>query len=233
MSYTRQSNTRLIVLREKSLTRKAHRRWPIKALTSWLKLAKSHCQFHGSTYDLSFQKFKLTLTSDPHPIFVIILVGKNETPFGIQKDLLCAQSPYFRDHFAKDGNADGLEALVKLPDFDADTFGCFQNFIYTGHVYDKRGGKIIPDYPMLMNIWKLAARLRMASLRVAVLDAMAERRQLTSLIPGAPLLIQAWKDTEEGSGLRNMLINWAAEHSMSPFFEVVWISVSTISLGSC
>ena len=65
-----------------------------------------------------------------------------------------------------------------------------------------------------MGIWKLATRLRMAPLRVAVLDAMAERRQLTSHIPGTPLLIQAWQETEEGSGLRKMLIGWAAEHSM-------------------
>ena len=65
-----------------------------------------------------------------------------------------------------------------------------------------------------MGVWKLATLLRMAPLRVAVLDAMVERRQLTSHIPGTPLLIQAWQETEEGSGLRKMLIGWAAEHSM-------------------
>jgi hypothetical protein len=65
-----------------------------------------------------------------------------------------------------------------------------------------------------MGVWKLATFLRMAPLRVAVLDVMAERRQLTSHIPGTPLLIQAWQETEEGSGLRRMLIGWAAEHSM-------------------
>jgi len=64
-----------------------------------------------------------------------------------------------------------------------------------------------------MNIWKLATVLRMAPLRVAVLDVMAERRQQTSTIPGAPLMIRAWKETTEGSGLRRMLIEWAAEHS--------------------
>jgi hypothetical protein len=59
----------------------------------------------------------------------------------------------------------------------------------------------------------------MAPLRVAVLNAMAERRQLTSTIPGTSLLIQAWKETEDGSGLRKMLIDWTAEHStiLDPF----------------
>lgn len=94
-----------------------------------------------------------------------------------------------------------------------EVFGCLQNFIYTGAVYDKAAGIEIPDYPLLMGVWKLATRLRMAPLHVAVLDVMAERRRKTSRIPGTPLLIQAWKETEEGSGLRLMLITWAAEHS--------------------
>ena len=143
---------------------------------------------------------------------MIILVGPDEIPFGIQKDLLCAQSPYYREEFNK-GAENQVEHIVKLPDTDVDTFGCFQNFIYTGAVYDKASAREIPDYPLLMNIWKLATFLKMAPLRLAVLDVMAERRQQTSLIPGTPLLIQAWRETEEGSGLRAMLIQWAAEHS--------------------
>lgn len=55
----------------------------------------------------------------------------------------------------------------------------------------------------------------MAPLRISVLDVMNERRQQTASIPGTHLLIQAWKETEEGSGLRTMLITWAAEHSKS------------------
>ena len=163
------------------------------------------------------------IDSIPHPLFVIILVGPDETPFGIQKDLLCAQSPYYREELARLallGQNEKLEMIVKLPDTDVETFGCFQNFIFTGQVYDKAGGREIPDYPLLMGVWKLATRLRMAPLRVAVLDVTAERRQKTSCIPGTPLLIQAWRETEEGSGLRLMLITWAAEHSM--FSHAFW-----------
>lgn len=151
--------------------------------------------------------------SDPHPIFVIILVGPDEVPYGIQKDLLCAQSPYYRKEFSKDPQVNKVEYIVRLPDTNVGTFGCFQNFIYTGKVYDKEGGKGIPDYTRLMGVWRLATQLQMAPLRVAVLNTMAERRQLTSNIPGTSLMIQAWEQTEEGSGLRKMLISWAAEHS--------------------
>ncbi|KAH6666298.1 Bromodomain-containing protein, partial [Halenospora varia] len=108
-----------------------------------------------------------------------------------------------------------VEHLVKLPDTDAETFGCFQNFIYTGNVYDRRSGREIPDYPLLMGVWKLGTELKMAPLRTAVLNVMAERRQLTSAIPGTALLKQAWIETEEGSELRKLFIGWAAEHMRS------------------
>ncbi|RDL33727.1 Bromodomain-containing protein [Venustampulla echinocandica] len=168
--------------------------------------------------DLTTEESQVSTTiswHEPHPIFVIILIGKDETPYGIQKDLLCAQSPYYREIFAEQGEINKVEHIVKLPDTDVEIFGCFQNFIYTGYVYDRRGGREIPDYPLLMGVWKLAMQLKMAPLRTAVLDVMAERRRLTSAIPGTTLLKQAWEETEEGSGLRKMLIGWAAEHMRS------------------
>jgi hypothetical protein len=73
-----------------------------------------------------------------------------------------------------------------------------------------------PIYTTLMGIWKLATHLGMAPLRVAVLDAMAERREQTGFIPSTALLMEAWQQTEDGSGLRKMLIEWAAEHSKFP-----------------
>jgi hypothetical protein len=155
------------------------------------------------------------LHSLPHPAFVILLVGKDEIPFGIQKDLLVAQSPFYREEFAKPEWENKIELLVKLPNTEVATFGCVQNFIYTGNVYDSAGGVMVPEYTLLMEIWKLATELKMAPLRSAVLDVMAERRQLTNAIPGIELLKQAWKETEEGSGLRKMLVEWAAEHSKS------------------
>lgn len=65
----------------------------------------------------------------------------------------------------------------------------------------------------MLDVWKLATKLQMPPLRVAVLNAMSDRRIATSMIPGTNMLIQAWKETEDGSGLRSMLIGWAAEHS--------------------
>lgn len=139
-------------------------------------------------------------------------MGEEELPFGIQKDLLCAKSPYYRQEFANPGQ-NSLEHIVKLPHTSQAAFGCFQNFIYTGKVYDREQGQDIPEYHLLLDVWKLATKLQMPPLRVAVLNAMSDRRIATSMIPSTNMLIQAWRETEDGSGLRLMLIGWAAEHS--------------------
>jgi hypothetical protein len=147
----------------------------------------------------------LMVFSAPHPIFAIVLVGEDEIPFGIQKDVL----------FASQGPEQSLEQITKIPDTTPVVFGCFQNYIFTNSVYDKRGGIEIPDYPILFGIWTLATKLQMPHLKVAVLETMTELRALTGVIPTPSLIEQAWKETEEESGLRKMLITWAAEHMRS------------------
>lgn len=153
--------------------------------------------------------------SVPHPIFAIVLVGEDEIPFGIQKDLLISHSPYFRAQFEAQGPEQALEQITRLPDTTPTVFGCFQNYIFTNAVYDRRGGIEIPDYPILFGIWTLATKLQMPHLKVAVLETMTELRALTGVIPSPKLIEQAWKETEEQSGLRKMLITWAAEHMRS------------------
>ncbi|KAG9241846.1 hypothetical protein BJ878DRAFT_206230 [Calycina marina] len=147
---------------------------------------------------------------EPHPAFVILLVGEQEIPYGIQKDLLCAKSPHYREYFASlEGQ---IEYIVRLPKTDPAAFGCLQNYLFTGRVYADASA---PDYSTLLGVWKLATELRMHDAQVAVLDAMADRRLQTSCIPGRELLVQVWEQTGENSGLRLMLTSWAAEHMRS------------------
>lgn len=152
---------------------------------------------------------------------MILFIGPDEAVFGIQKDLLCAQSPYFRNELQNQGS-DKVEYVLRVPDTTVEVFGCFQNFIYTGEVYSRRSGKEVPEYTLLLGVWKLATKLQMAPLRIAVLDAMAERREQTNMIPGIELLESAWKETEQGSGLRKMLIEWSAEHSKCAGFAITF-----------
>ncbi|KAJ4294844.1 hypothetical protein N0V88_005081 [Collariella sp. IMI 366227] len=148
----------------------------------------------------------------PHPLFVIALVGPDETPFGIQKDFLCSKSTFYKKHF-DDQPAESLESLVKLPSTPVEVFAYTQNFLYTGHVFPDLSN--LPSYEVLIGVWKLGHDLGIDGLCDATLDAMAECRRLTQHIPATPLLVQVWKDTPEGSSIRKLLLSWAAEYMRS------------------
>ena len=149
----------------------------------------------------------------PHPIFVIILVGPEERPFGIQKDFLCDQSEYYRRHFADKNNDGKLELVVKLPETSIEVFGLAQNFMYTGKVISDKAD--VPSYEGLVGLWRLGHTLEIEGLCNKSLDAMIECRRTTQRIPAVPLLIQVWKDTPEGSSIRTLLLSWAAEYMRS------------------
>ncbi|KAK3294012.1 Bromodomain-containing protein [Chaetomium fimeti] len=147
----------------------------------------------------------------PHPLFVIALVGPEETPFGIQKDFLCSKSTYYKKYF--DETPDGLENLVRLPDTAVEVFAYAQNFLYTGQVFPSLDN--LPTYEVLIGVWKLGNELGIEGLCDATLDAMAECRRITEHIPATPLLVQVWRDTPEGSSIRKLLLSWAAEYMRS------------------
>ncbi|KAK1836903.1 hypothetical protein QBC39DRAFT_247327 [Podospora conica] len=149
---------------------------------------------------------------DPHPMFVIILVGPEEVPFGIQKDYLMAKSTYYRSYFA--GNeSEGIEDIVKLPDTPIEVFACTQNFLFTGKVFPSLDN--IPAYDVLIGVWKLGHELGIEGLCDSTLEAMSECRRITQHIPATPLLVQVWQDTPEGSSIRKLLLSWAAEYMRS------------------
>ncbi|KAI0386059.1 putative Bromodomain testis-specific protein [Hypomontagnella monticulosa] len=154
---------------------------------------------------------------EPHVIFVVILVGEDETPFGIQKDYLCANSSFYRAYFAEkqaeSAEQNKLEHIVKLPQATVEVFGFLQNFLYTRSLFTDILS--LPGYEVLISLWKLGNELGIDGLCDAALDGMAEIRRVTQHIPATPLLVQAWKDAPEGSTIRKLLLNWAAEYIRS------------------
>ncbi|KAK4189745.1 hypothetical protein QBC35DRAFT_492267 [Podospora australis] len=149
---------------------------------------------------------------EPHPLFVIALVGPEEIPFGIQKDFLCARSSFYRKYF-ETTNEESVESIVKLPNTAVEVFAYFQNFLYSGHVFANLDS--LPSYDILIGVWKLGYDLGVDGLCDATLEAMVECRRITGHIPATPLLVQVWKDTPEGSSIRKLLLSWAAEYMRS------------------
>lgn len=174
--------------------------------------------FHGcmaktSAYILLHGIIILTRCRKPHPIFVIILVGPEEQPFGLQKDFLCYRSGYYRRFFAENQQPDTVEHVVKLPESSAEVFGLAQHFLFTGDVISDETG--IPSYEALVQLWNLGHRLDIAGLCDRTLEAMIECRRLTERIPATPLLVQVWRDAPEGSSIRRLLLSWTAEYMRS------------------
>ncbi|KAI5463424.1 Bromodomain-containing protein [Mariannaea sp. PMI_226] len=150
---------------------------------------------------------------EPHPIFVIILVGPEERPFGMQKDFLCDRSEFFQKHFEESQTDDKIEHIVKLPETTKEIFGLVQNYLYTDTIISDVSN--VPPYEALVGLWNLGHKLGIRGLCEKTLNAMIECRRLTQRIPATPLLIQVWKDTPEGSTIRKLLLSWTAEYMRS------------------
>ncbi|KAF6840959.1 ankyrin repeat-containing protein [Colletotrichum plurivorum] len=149
----------------------------------------------------------------PHPIFVIVLVGDEEIPFGIQKDFLCSRSTHFNQYFKQNIVEDAVELVIKLPEATPEVFGLAQHFLYTGQVSEN--AETVPSYESLIGVWKLGHKLGIDGLCDKTLEAMNECRRITQRIPATPLLVQVWRDTPEGSSIRVLLLSWAAEYMRS------------------
>ncbi|KAI1011596.1 hypothetical protein LB504_002556, partial [Fusarium proliferatum] len=147
---------------------------------------------------------------EPHPTFVIILVGPDETPFGIQKDFLCSRSEFYEKHFSETKPDDKIEHIVKLPETTKEIFGLAQHFLYMDKVIADEAN--LPSYEALVGLWKLGHKLNIKGLCDKALTAMIDCRRITESIPATPLLIQVWKDTPEGSSIRKLLLSWTAEY---------------------
>ena len=148
-----------------------------------------------------------------HPVFVIMLVGPEEEPFGIQLDFLCARSAFYRQHFHDSQKEEAIEHLVRIPDTSPETFGYVQNYMYTGQVFPNLDH--MPSYEVLIGVWKLGHDMMIDGLCDATLHAMSECRRITQRIPATPLLVKVWQDTPEGSSIRTLLLSWAAEYMRS------------------
>ncbi|KAL9488555.1 hypothetical protein ACSS6W_000832 [Trichoderma asperelloides] len=151
--------------------------------------------------------------TQPHPIFVIILVGADEQPFGIQKDFLCDRSEFYQKYFEENVKEAAVEHIVKLPDATPEVFGLIQSFLYSGKIADESTN--VDSYESLVGLWNLGHKLAIKGLCEHTLEAMVECRRTTGRIPATPLLIQVWRDTPEGSSIRVLLLSWAAEYMRS------------------
>lgn len=144
--------------------------------------------------------------SQPHAVFVLILVGSEEQSFAIQKDFLCHRSDFFRRVCA----SPAVEDVVKLPNVSIEAFGLVQNFLFTGSVMAEAAP--LPTYDSLVAVSSLGDELGIDGLGRRTVEAMEECCRMRGTVPAIPLLLRAWKKSRQGSGLRHLLQYWLAHH---------------------
>ncbi|SPN98588.1 related to RING3 kinase [Cephalotrichum gorgonifer] len=140
------------------------------------------------------------------------MVGPEEIPFGLQKDLLCSVSGYFKLYF-DDAPNNIIEHVVKIPETTVEVFGLAQTYIYTQEVWPD--DQSVPTYEELFALWQLGLKYEIDGLCDKTLECMQEVKQRTRQIPGASLVSRVWKETDEGTPIRRLFLQWAEEYFQS------------------
>lgn len=140
------------------------------------------------------------------------MVGEDEIPFGLQRDLLCSVSGYFKRYF-DDAPDNVIEHIIKIPETTVDVFGLAQNYMYTQDVWPDDHS--VPTYEDLFALWKLGLKYEIDGLCDKTLECMQEVKQRTRQIPGASLVSRVWKETDEGAPIRRLFLQWAEEYFQS------------------
>lgn len=140
------------------------------------------------------------------------MVGPDEIPFGLQKDLLCSVSGHFKRYF-DDAPDNVIEHVVRIPETSAGVFGLAQNYMYTQEVWPDDHS--VPTYDDLFALWQLGLKYEIDGLCDKTLECMQEVKQRTRQIPGATLVSRVWKETEEGTPIRRLFLQWAEEYFQS------------------
>lgn len=128
---------------------------------------------------------------------------------------MCAKSALYRKFFAHAEGETKVEHIVKLPDTTVEVFGLAQSFLYTERILSTEKDAALPSYESLVGLWNLGHKLEIEGLCDKTLDAMLECRRRTERIPATPLLVKVWRETPEGSAIRDLLLSWTAEYMRS------------------
>jgi hypothetical protein len=168
---------------------------------------------------------------------VIILAGKDETPFILHKTPLARKSPIFWADLASDPGGENVdETPVRLPDIEARYFRVYTHWVYSsqldiallGHhrttvqrplaVRDAEkarlgniNGELVDD---LMRLWRQVACLRDAPFQNIVSDELVrwllDRRSLTRMSMKTFDFVDEYTVPEDRvDPLRRMCIDWA------------------------
>ena len=114
-----------------------------------------------------------------------ILLGPNESPRIVPRELLTSVSPFF--HACLTGTfAEGLSQVVKLPEDRADVFDYFLYWLYTrrlDHEAVDAVEPVKPAYFWLLHLYCLVDKLGVVACKNAIVEKVASLAEETNSVP--------------------------------------------------
>lgn len=138
---------------------------------------------------------------------ITVLVGHSEDDYTVHKDLICAQSPFFRA--ACNGNfVEAAEGTVRLPDDEPETFELLLQWLYMGRVGDPKATKPLSWHESAY-LYVIAEKLQISELKNAVVDSWITKSAETCEIP-IGVVAYVYCNTPDSSHLRRLLVDMVA-----------------------
>ena len=145
---------------------------------------------------------------------ISVLVGPNEQPFLVHKDMICAKSKFFKaacsEHWVE-----GEEKKVRLPEVDPSVFQGYLSWVYSTSLsivgittdgIDKLSGTQSRAIAQYLELYLLGDVLDDISLRNKVLQTIVLD---TRGAPNPRTVVRAWEKTPFNSPVRRMLVDHA------------------------
>ncbi|KAL5351655.1 hypothetical protein ACLOAV_003515 [Pseudogymnoascus australis] len=160
--------------------------------------------------------------SDELPLFrnsqdiVYVAVGPEGKWFGMHKDHLVNTSPYMKAAFMGKFQEASM-GVVTLKETSVETFGMFNEWLYTGVITSKycvEKGLSIPDllardkptFSELLDVWLLADYLLVPQLKNFIADYMVAKHKRRHAIPRQDFNY-FYKNTQAGSPMRKLMVD--------------------------
>ncbi|KAK3079201.1 hypothetical protein LTS18_005489 [Coniosporium uncinatum] len=147
---------------------------------------------------------RLELTSES----IKVLVGKDETPFIVQKSTLCASSDFFAAALKPEWK-EAKERTIRLPEQSVETFEIYLQWLNSGNIATQQDEKAkhYKEYLQLIHAYALGDTLQDTAFVDALTDCFIAKAVKTSVCPGLETIGSLYKHTPDKSPARKLMVD--------------------------
>jgi len=144
-----------------------------------------------------------------------VLVGKDETPFAVQKSTLCATSAFFAAALKHDWK-EAQEQTIRLPRESVEAFDIYLQWLFSRTVATKQDteGKHHKEYMQLVQAYALGDMLQDTTFTNALIDCLIAKALTTKVYPSIKVVDYLYRYTPDTSPARRLMVDmyvWQAK----------------------